>query len=1340
MKEGTVDGRLRPAACVTFSGRHHGGSDRFDKRIGFHEEVSYSRPRACVASLITGAVTGAMLTGAPPASAAACTATTTTEASGYVRVAFNSVESNCTYTVPAGVFEIEVLIVGGGGGGAGGGSATAGSGGGGGRVRVLTGQAVTPGATLTVTVGAGGAAGVSGGGSGGTGGSSSIVIGGTTTTSAGGSGGATATFTSGSTPRGGSSGSGNAGGNATAYSGFNNAGGGGGDGGAGSGRNGGAGTSWQGGGPFGAGGGGGSFSTTPSTSAAAQGQRGSQWAGSGGYIDTTNGQLCSYNASATYGSGGGGAVTRYLSTNCPGGVGGSGTVKLRYAPPRTVTFDANGGTGSMAAQSSNTARALTTNTLTRSGYVFTGWATTPGGSVAYANGASFPFSANTTLYAVWAAIVYNANGGTGTMLNTTWTPPAPTVSLSTNGFSPTGSPTPTFRGWDTNPNASPSAPTYTAGQSIPVPSSVMTLYAIWDPPIITSITYNANGGIGSEATQSGTAGSSVTLAGGSGMSRSGFTLASWNTAANGSGPTYSKSEVITMPTGGLQLYAIWTADSVSITYNVNGGTGSEGTQSGAVGSSVTLASGSGMSRSGFSLASWNTAANGSGTTYSKSEVITMPVGGLSLFAQWTDLPTITYSGNGGSGSVASQSAAEASTVTLRSNAFTKSGATFLGWGTDSSATAATYDAGESISMPADGLSLYAIWSDSSGGGGGTPEPSPTPTPALWTLTYDPNGGTCTKTQDQAYDTAWITLPDSSACTRAGYLYTGWNTAANGSGLAFTTGGSTQMTSDNTVYAQWRKITLPLLPPAPSPTTSPTPSPSPSASPSTSPSPSASPVESPSATPTPAPSGTPGSNAQGPIPDPSPAPTSEGVRLTPKSGAVTQPDGGSVDPTAGGSPSDGASFSGGSIAIWDGAGWTQSYTDPGVGSWLVEGGRVRFVPVPGFVGTASTTMRVIDNAGKVGYAPVSFTASPPREPAPPALPTRGSGGIGPIPTPPALPASQVGPVVQPEGEVLKGATATFDPISGAVPSPGATVDPGSLAIWDGAGWVTSFDDPGVGAWRLVNGKVVFTPVAGFCGTASTTMKLSDSSGRSGTAPVAVTVPCAEAGSKATGIIPGPPPPPFDGTEGPWLNVTTLTGVANADGGVIDVGVALPDSQPIPATMLLWDGRAWVTSFTDPRVGTWRIVGLRIIFTPAKNFTGIARTTFRAVTDGNLVLQGPVSFTVSGGCNLPTSSRIAIGFKPNDATVSETSRARLARYVTPRCSFVVTGWVQPAGSTANDRSLSRSRARAVAQAMTDVVPSVPVRTIAGGRWRQQACEPYENRCAVVRPSRAVENSIE
>jgi uncharacterized repeat protein (TIGR02543 family) len=75
----------------------------------------------------------------------------------------------------------------------------------------------------------------------------------------------------------------------------------------------------------------------------------------------------------------------------------------------TVTFNPNGGAGSMADQSFayGTAQNLTNNAFTKTGYTFDGWALSSGGTTAaYTNGQSvsnLTAAANGTviLYAVW---------------------------------------------------------------------------------------------------------------------------------------------------------------------------------------------------------------------------------------------------------------------------------------------------------------------------------------------------------------------------------------------------------------------------------------------------------------------------------------------------------------------------------------------------------------------------------------------------------------------------------------------------------------------------------------------------------------------------------------------------------------------------------------------------------------------------------------------------------------------------------------------------------------------------------------------------------------------------
>jgi len=145
-------------------------------------------------------------------------------------------------------------------------------------------------------------------------------------------------------------------------------------------------------------------------------------------------------------------------------------------PNHTVTFNNNGGTGSMSPEIHNIPTALTLNTFMRLGYSFGGWNTLANGSgTAYADGASYAFLADATLYAQWTAlpnhtVTFDNNGGTGSMSNQVTNIP---TALTTNTFTRTGY---VFNGWNTLANGSGTA--YANGETYLFAADI-TLYAQW---------------------------------------------------------------------------------------------------------------------------------------------------------------------------------------------------------------------------------------------------------------------------------------------------------------------------------------------------------------------------------------------------------------------------------------------------------------------------------------------------------------------------------------------------------------------------------------------------------------------------------------------------------------------------------------------------------------------------------------------------------------------------------------------------------------------------------------------------------------------------------------------
>ena len=156
---------------------------------------------------------------------------------------------------------------------------------------------------------------------------------------------------------------------------------------------------------------------------------------------------------------------------------------------------------------------------------------------------------------------------------------------------------------------------------------------------IPAVTYAANDGTGSEPNTTGCAGTSVTLSAGTGLTRTGYTLSRWDTAAAGNGTPYNKLAPVTMPSGGLSLHAIWTANTYSVTYAANGGTGSVPASSSATyGTSFAVAANTGpLVNPGLTFSGWNTEPNGTGTNFTAGVSTTWNIASATtLHARWID--------------------------------------------------------------------------------------------------------------------------------------------------------------------------------------------------------------------------------------------------------------------------------------------------------------------------------------------------------------------------------------------------------------------------------------------------------------------------------------------------------------------------------------------------------------------------------------------------------------------------------------------------------------------------------------------------------------------------------
>ena len=246
----------------------------------------------------------------------------------------------------------------------------------------------------------------------------------------------------------------------------------------------------------------------------------------------------------------------------------------------TIKYDGNGSTTGVPSEhdkTHGTNTALSSSIPTRTGYTFAGWNTEADGSgTNYAKGATYSANADVTLCAKWTAntytVAFNANGGTGSMLNQSYTYGV-SKALTENAFTKTGY---TFAGWNTK--ADGTGANYTDKQSVndltPTNGATVTLYAKWTANTYT-VAFNANGGSGTMSNQNFTYAAAKKALTANDFDRTGYTFAGWNTKADGSGTSYSDQEPVqnltTENNGVVTLYAQWELETYTITYeNLNG--------------------------------------------------------------------------------------------------------------------------------------------------------------------------------------------------------------------------------------------------------------------------------------------------------------------------------------------------------------------------------------------------------------------------------------------------------------------------------------------------------------------------------------------------------------------------------------------------------------------------------------------------------------------------------------------------------------------------------------------------------------------------------------------------
>lgn len=158
-------------------------------------------------------------------------------------------------------------------------------------------------------------------------------------------------------------------------------------------------------------------------------------------------------------------------------------------------------------------------------------------------------------------------------------------------------------------------------------------------PLNYTLSYNGNGNTGGSAPGSNTVhvGTNVAVSGNTGsLSKTNYSFAGWNTNSAGTGTNYPVGNTITVNSN-VTLYAKWTINTYTLSYNGNGNTGGFVPSSTTVnsGTNATISGNTGnLVKSGNRFVGWNTNSAGTGTNYSGSGSINM-TGNVVLYARWT---------------------------------------------------------------------------------------------------------------------------------------------------------------------------------------------------------------------------------------------------------------------------------------------------------------------------------------------------------------------------------------------------------------------------------------------------------------------------------------------------------------------------------------------------------------------------------------------------------------------------------------------------------------------------------------------------------------------------------
>ena len=201
-------------------------------------------------------------------------------------------------------------------------------------------------------------------------------------------------------------------------------------------------------------------------------------------------------------------------------------------------------------------------------------------------------------------------------------------------------------------------------------------------------------------------------------SPTGYTFTGY-TATNGGTITGTTNPfTLTMPNSDVTVNGTMTPNTYTVSFDANGGTGEAMANMTFTYDQAQALTANTFTRTGYTFAGWNTAANGGGNSYDDGQEVSnlATSGTVTLYAQWTaNTYTVHFDGNGSTGSLQGTMADQSFTYdvaqNLTANAFTRTNYVFTGWNTQADGKGTGYDDGqEVINLATSGtVTLYAQW-------------------------------------------------------------------------------------------------------------------------------------------------------------------------------------------------------------------------------------------------------------------------------------------------------------------------------------------------------------------------------------------------------------------------------------------------------------------------------------------------------------------------------------------------------------------------------------------------------------------------------------------------------